>query len=130
MGGEWRNQSEFLQGRPAIIEFLRGKWARELDYRLKKELWAYRENRIAVRFEYEYHDHTGQWFRAHGNENWGFAENGLMKLRFASINDLPIRDAERKFRWDRPTNPLATAASPGPLPSVLLSKPVPNASKS
>ncbi len=127
---EWRNRSEFLQGRPAIIEFLRGKWARELDYRLKKELWAYRENRIAVRFEYEYHDHSGQWYRAYGNENWEFAENGLMKLRFASINDLPICEAERRFRWERPANPHATVTSQGSLPSVRVTKPVRTASTS
>ena len=99
---EWRNRSEFVNGRPAIIELLRRKWARELDYRLRKELWAFTGNRIAVRFEYEIHDATGQWYRAYGNENWEFAANGLMQLRFASINDLPITEAERKFRWERP----------------------------
>jgi nuclear transport factor 2 (NTF2) superfamily protein len=99
---EWRNRSEFVNGRPAIIELLRRKWARELDYRLRKELWAFTGNRIAVRFEYEFHDATGQWFRAYGNENWEFAANGLMQRRFASINDLPITEAERKFRWERP----------------------------
>jgi len=99
---EWRNRSEFINGRPAIIEMLRRKWARELDYRLKKELWAFTDNRIAVRFEYEFHDAAGLWFRAHGNENWEFAANGLMQRRFASINDVPITEAERKFRWDRP----------------------------
>ena len=99
---EWRNRSEFINGRPAIIEMLRRKWARELDYRLKKELWAFTDNRIAVRFEYEFHDAAGLWFRAHGNENWEFAANGLMQRRFASINDVPITEAERKFRWERP----------------------------
>ena len=91
------------EGRPAIIEFLRRKWARELDYRLRKELWAFTGNRVAVRFEYEFHDTTGQWYRAYGNENWEFDANGLMQRRFASINDLPISEAARKFRWDRPT---------------------------
>ena len=100
---EWRNRSEFVNGRPAIIELLRRKWARELDYRLRKELWAFTGNRIAVRFEYEFHDVTGQWYRAHGNENWEFAANGLMQRRFASINDVPITEAERKFRWARTT---------------------------
>lgn len=99
---EWRNRSEFVNGRPAIIEFLRRKWARELDYRLRKELWAFTGNRIAVRFEYEFHDVTGQWHRAHGNENWEFAANGLMLRRFASINDVSISEADRKFRWERP----------------------------
>jgi uncharacterized protein len=98
---EWRNRIEFVNGRPAIIELLRRKWARELDYRLRKELWAFTGNRIAVRFEYEFHDAAGQWFRAYGNENWEFAANGLMQRRFASINDLPITEAERKFRWER-----------------------------
>lgn len=100
---EWRNRSEFVNGRPAIIELLRRKWARELDYRLRKELWAFTGNRIAVRFEYEFHDVTGQWYRAHGNENWEFAANGLMQRRFASINDVPITEAERKLRWARTT---------------------------
>lgn len=99
---EWRNRSEFVNGRPAIIELLRRKWARELDYRLRKELWAFTGNRIAVRFEYEFHDASGQWYRAYGNENWEFAPNGLMQRRFASINDLLITEAERKFRWERP----------------------------
>lgn len=100
---EWRNRIEFVNGRPAIIALLRRKWARELDYRLRKELWTFAGNRIAVRFEYEFHDGTGQWYRAYGNENWEFAANGLMQRRFASINDLPITEAERKFRWERPT---------------------------
>lgn len=98
---EWRNRSEFVNGRPAIIELLRRKWARELDYRLRKELWAFGGNRIAVRFEYEFHDATGQWYRAYGNENWEFSANGLMQRRFASINDVLITEAERKFRWER-----------------------------
>jgi len=100
---EWRNRSEFINGRLAIIDLLRRKWARELDYRLKKELWAFTGNRIAVRFEYEFHDAAGLWYRAYGNENWEFAANGLMQRRFASINDVPITEAERKFRWERPT---------------------------
>ena len=99
---EWRNRSDFLTGRAAIVEFLRRKWARELDYRLRKELWAFTGNRIAVRFEYEFHDASGQWWRAYGNENWEFAANGLMHRRFASINDLAIAEADRKFRWERP----------------------------
>jgi nuclear transport factor 2 (NTF2) superfamily protein len=101
---EWRNRTEFVNGRAAIIELLRRKWARELDYRLRKELWGFRGNRMAVRFEYEFHDAVGQWFRAYGNENWEFAPNGLMQRRFASINDLPITEAERKFRWERPAS--------------------------
>jgi uncharacterized protein (TIGR02246 family) len=98
---EWRNRVEFFQGREAIVAFLKRKWAKELDYRLRKELWCFQDNRIAVRFEYEFHDDSGQWFRAHGNENWEFAENGLMRKRYASINDLPIKESERKFRWER-----------------------------
>jgi nuclear transport factor 2 (NTF2) superfamily protein len=98
---EWRNRAEFFAGRDAIREFLRRKWNRELDYRLRKELWCFLDNRIAVRFEYEYHDDSGQWYRAYGNENWEFAENGLMRKRFASINDLPIKESDRKFRWER-----------------------------
>ena len=97
----WRNRSEFLQGRDEIVAFLSRKWARELDYRLIKELWAFRANRIAVRFSYEWHDDSGHWFRSYGNENWEFAENGLMQRRLASINDLPIKESERKFHWDR-----------------------------
>ena len=95
----WRNRSEFINGREEIVSFLKRKWARELDYRLIKELWAFTENRIAVRFAYECHDDSGQWFRSYGNENWEFDENGLMRLRFASINDLPIKQAERKYHW-------------------------------
>lgn len=95
----WRNRSDFLTGREAIVAFLTAKWAREQDYRLIKELWAYRDNRIAVRFAYEWHDATGAWFRSYGNENWEFSEDGLMRLRIASINDLPIREDERLFHW-------------------------------
>jgi len=95
----WRNRSEFIHGREEIVAFLRRKWAKELDYRLIKELWACAENRIAVRFAYESHDDSGNWFRSYGNENWEFDENGLMRLRLASINDLPIKESERKYRW-------------------------------
>ena len=96
---EWRNRVEFPKGREQIIEFLIRKWRRELDYRLIKELWAYDSHRIAVRFAYEWHDDAGNWFRAYGNENWEFDDNGLMRRRYASINDLPIRDSERLFHW-------------------------------
>ena len=96
---EWRNRAEFLHGREQIEAFLARKWARELDYRLIKELWAFTDNRIAVRFAYEWHDDSGQWYRSYGNENWEFADNGLMAVRRASINDLPIRGDERKFHW-------------------------------
>src|SRR5262249_5228789 len=95
----WRNRAEFLQGREAIVAFLTRKWSRELDYRLIKEVWAYRENRIAVRFAYEWHDDSGNWFRSYGNENWEFDGHGLMRVRLASINDLPIKEGERKYRW-------------------------------
>lgn len=98
---EWRNRSEFFSGRAAIIEFLKRKWAKEHEYRLKKELWCFMDNRIAVRFEYEWHDDSGSWYRSYGNENWEFAENGLMMRRYASINDVPIQESERKFRWER-----------------------------
>jgi uncharacterized protein len=98
---EWRNRSEFITGRATIKEFLARKWQQELDYRLRKELWCFMENRIAVRFEYEYHNEAGNWYRAYGNENWEFAENGLMMKRFASINDVAITEADRKFRWER-----------------------------
>lgn len=91
---EWRNRTEFINGREAVKEFLNGKWEKELDYKLKKELWGFRENRMAVRFEYEYHNAEGQWFRAYGNELWEFDENGLMRKRFASINDLEINENE------------------------------------
>ena len=97
----WRNRAEFIQGRPAINEFLTRKWRKELDYRLIKELWAFEGSRIAVRFAYEYHDDSGNWFRAYGNENWEFDELGYMKYRYASINDLPIKETDRKFRWER-----------------------------
>jgi len=98
-GSRWRNRSEFLQGRDSIIAFLARKWAKELDYRLIKELWTYEGNRIAVRFAYEWHDDSGNWFRSYGNENWEFDEEGLMRLRLASINDLPIEESERKYHW-------------------------------
>jgi len=95
----WRNRDEFLSGRRAIAEFLTRKWSKEHDYRLIKELWAFTDDRIAVRFAYECHDESGQWFRCYGNENWEFAESGLMTRRIASINDLPVDEAERKFLW-------------------------------
>ena len=101
----WRNRAEFCTGRAEIIAFLKRKWARELDYRLIKEVWAFRENRIAVRFQYEYHDDSGNWFRAHGNENWEFDEHGLMRRREASINDVPIKESERKFLWEQGPRP-------------------------
>jgi nuclear transport factor 2 (NTF2) superfamily protein len=102
---KWRNRSEFLSGRDEIVKFLERKWARELDYRLIKELWAFNNARIAVRFAYEWRDDSGNWFRSYGNENWEFDENGLMKFRIASINDLPIKESERQYHW-----------SPGPRP--------------
>jgi len=95
----WRNRAEFPRGREAVRAFLQRKWARELDYRLIKELWAFAGERIAVRFAYEWHDDSGQWFRSYGNENWEFNAQGLMQRRFASINDLPIGEADRLFRW-------------------------------
>jgi nuclear transport factor 2 (NTF2) superfamily protein len=95
----WRNRSEFLQGRADIVAFLTRKWAKELDYRLIKELWTFEDNRIAVRFAYEWHDDSGNWFRSYGNENWEFDERGLMRRRIASINDLPIAAADRKYHW-------------------------------
>ena len=95
----WRNRAEFLQGSAQIVEFLTRKWARELDYRLIKELWAFTANRIAVRFAYEWHDDSGSWFRSYGNENWEFDEQGLMRVRIASINDLPISVDSRKYHW-------------------------------
>jgi len=94
---EWRNRDTFVNGRKAVQEFLKGKWEKELNYKLKKELWAYTDNRIAVRFEYEWQDQQGQWFRAYGNENWEFNEDGLMEKRYASINDLPIDESERRL---------------------------------
>lgn len=95
---DWRNRTEFLRGREEIRAFLKHKWARELDYRLKKELWGFRENRIAVRFEYEWHDADGRWYRSYGNELWEFDQRGLMARRYASINDLPIAEQERRIR--------------------------------
>ena len=95
----WRNRAEFINGRSEIVAFLQRKWARELDYRLIKEVWTFAGNRIAVRFAYEWHDDSGHWFRSYGNENWEFADNGLMRRRIASINDLPIAESDRKYRW-------------------------------
>jgi len=97
----WRNRSEFLTGRDAIVAFLAAKWEKEHQYRLIKELWAFTDDRIAVRFAYEYQDAAGDWYRAYGNENWAFDPNGLMRERHASINDVPIKDADRLFHWDR-----------------------------
>jgi nuclear transport factor 2 (NTF2) superfamily protein len=99
-GSFWRNRAEIFQGREAIRAFLRRKWDKELDYRLVKEMWAFGDNRIAVRFQYEWHDDAGQWYRAYGNENWEFDEAGLMRRREASINDRPIEESERRFFWD------------------------------
>ena len=101
----WRNRSEFFEGRPAIEAFLIRKWARELEYRLIKEVWAYTGDRIAVRFVYEWRDDSGHWFRSHGNENWLFDQQGLMAERHASINDVPITEADRKFHWPRGRRP-------------------------
>ena len=101
----WRNRSMIFQGREAIVNFLKRKWEHEFDYRLIKEIWAHSENRIAVRFAYEYRNASGSWFRAYGNENWEFDENGLMRRRQASINDLPIRQADRKFLWPQGPRP-------------------------
>ena len=98
-GSVWRNRAEFFTGRETIVQFLKRKWARELDYRLIKELWTFGENRIAVRFAYESHDDSGQWYRSYGNENWEFDARGFMARRLASINDLPIRTEDRKFHW-------------------------------
>jgi nuclear transport factor 2 (NTF2) superfamily protein len=95
----WRNRAEFIRGREAIEAFLIRKWIRELEYRVIKEVWAFRDNRLAVRFAYEWHDDSGNWFRSYGNENWEFDEQGLMRWRIASINDLPIKDSERKYHW-------------------------------
>ena len=105
LDSRWRNRSEFPRGREEIVQFLTRKWNRELDYRLIKELWAFTGNRIAVRFAYECHDDSGNWFRAYGNENWEFDENGLMRRRQASINDLPIQESERKFTWAKGPRP-------------------------
>ena len=96
---KWRNRAEFVTGRAEIVQFLQRKWAREMDYRLIKELWAFTENRIAVRFAYEWHDDAGNWFRSYGNENWEFDDSGLMRRRIASINDLPISEAQRLYHW-------------------------------
>lgn len=102
----WRNRAEIFSGRPAIIEFLTRKWQRELDYRLIKEIWAHSDTRIAVRFAYEWQDDAGQWYRAYGNENWEFDEEGLMKARHASINDKPIKESERLFHWPSGPRPV------------------------
>ena len=101
----WRNRAEFILGRAEIVEFLTRKWARELDYRLIKEIWAHAGDRIAVRFAYEWRDDSGNWYRSYGNENWEFDQNGLMKRRYASINDLPISPEERKFLWPQGPRP-------------------------
>src|SRR6476469_1858983 len=101
----WRNRAEFFTGREAIVQFLKRKWTRELDYRLIKELWAFGENRIAVRFAYESHDDSGQWYRSYGNENWEFDADGLMRHRIASINDLPIAASDRKYHWPQGRRP-------------------------
>ena len=102
---EWRNRSEFFTGRPAIVEFLTRKWATEIGYKLIKDVWAFEGNHIAARFAYEWHDESGTWFRSYGNEQWEFAENGLMARRQASINDVPIKESERKFTWDGDRRP-------------------------
>lgn len=101
----WRNRSEFIDGRDAIVTFLDNKWRKEQEYRLIKELWAYTDNRIAVRFAYEWHDENGKWFRSYGNENWEFDDNGLMNKRFACINDLPIAEEDRLFHWPQGRRP-------------------------
>jgi len=102
---QWRNRAEFVTGREQIVQFLDRKWKKELDYRLIKELWAYEGNRIAVRYAYEWHDDTGNWFRTFGNENWEFDEHGLMQRRFANLNDMPIKESERKFFWPQGRRP-------------------------
>jgi nuclear transport factor 2 (NTF2) superfamily protein len=102
---KWRNRSTFVDGREEVVRFLTEKWAKEHEYRLVKELWAFTENRIAVRYAYEYHDDSGQWYRAYGNENWEFGPDGLMKNRHASINDLPIDESQRLFRWEQGRRP-------------------------
>ncbi len=102
---KWRNRSSFVNSREEAAAFLTGKWEKELEYRLIKELWAFTENRIAVRYAYEWHDDSGNWFRSYGNENWEFDENGLMQNRFACINDLPIEESERKFHWPQGRRP-------------------------
>ena len=101
----WRNRSEFVTGREEIVQFLKRKWSRELDYRLIKELWAFTENRLAVRFAYEWHDDSGNWYRSYGNENWEFADSGLMQRRIASINDVPITEQQRKYHWPEGRRP-------------------------
>ncbi|MCF8007101.1 MAG: nuclear transport factor 2 family protein [Methylovulum sp.] len=106
LNSNWRNRSEFINGREEIIAFLQRKWTTELDYRLVKELWAFADNRIAVRFAYEWHTHEGAWYRSYGNENWEFNEQGLMQCRYASINDLPILESERKLHWPLGIRPL------------------------
>ena len=112
----WRNRSEFIAGRPALVEFLTRKWAQELDYRLIKELWAFHDNHIAVRFQYESHNEAGNWFRSYGNELWEFDEQGLMRRREASINDVHIAESDRKFRWPhgpRPADHMGLSDSTG-----------------
>ena len=99
LDSQWRNRSEFVNGRPEIVAFLTRKWSKELDYRLIKELWAFNENRIAVRFAYEWHDDAGNWYRSYGNENWAFDDCGLTLVRHASINDVPIKESDRKYHW-------------------------------
>jgi uncharacterized protein len=99
LNSRWRNRSEFVNERAEIVAFLTSKWSKELDYRLIKELWAFNDNRIAVRFAYEWHDDSGNWYRSYGNENWEFDGDGLMQVRHASINDLPIKESDRKYRW-------------------------------
>ena len=108
---QWRNRSEFFTGRPAIVAFLQRKWARELDYRLIKDLWAFHDNRIAVRFQYEWHDEAGRWYRSYGNEQWEFSPEGLMRRREASINDVAIEERERRFHW--PSGTARPADHPG-----------------
>ncbi len=103
---QWRNRAEFFTGREKIVEFLQRKWAKEIGYRLIKEVWAFHDNRIAVRFQYEYHDDSGNWFRAHGNEQWEFDEHGLMRRREASINDVSIKESDRKFLWEQGPRPV------------------------
>lgn len=105
LDSQWRNRNEFLKGRADIVDFLKRKWAKEHEYRLIKELWAFEDNRIAVRFAYEWHDGTGQWWRSYGNENWEFDENGLMQKRYASINDLAIQESDRLFHWQQGRRP-------------------------
>jgi nuclear transport factor 2 (NTF2) superfamily protein len=105
LDSEWRNRAEFLRGREEIVAFLQRKWAREIEYRLIKEVWTHGENRIAVRFAYEWRDDSGQWYRSYGNENWEFDGEGLMARRIASINDLPIAEADRKFHWPQGRRP-------------------------